>query len=59
MDSVDFQGVEGGVEEVSSRAGIGLSLMHLSIKLSKVILMNMNYKAQSSWGKLRGGLRKK
>lgn len=53
MDSVDLRRLEDVVEEVSGWAGIGLSPMHLSIKLSHVILMNMKYKSQPSREKLR------
>lgn len=53
MDSVDLRRLEDAVEEVCGWAGIGLSPMHLSIKLSHVILMNMKYKSQPSSEKLR------
>lgn len=55
MDSLDLRWLEDGVEEVSGWGGIGFPLMHLSIKLSHVILMNMKYKAQSSREKSRDG----
>lgn len=56
MNSLDLRGLEDVVDEVSGWAGIGLPPMHLSIKLSQVILMNMKYKAKSSWDKLRDGV---
>lgn len=53
MDSLDLRWLEDVVEEDSGWGGIGFPLMHLSIKLSHVILMNMKYKAQSSREKSR------